>query len=200
MLKYIALLTISLCSFCQAAYAQPGTPPIIVDLPEAVIEKALQEIIPLSIPTNSDSISGTIEIAQISELKLSNKILSCKTKLKGHNIQLGTKLGSQVIHLNVGEVETNFSTEATLRFDPAGKQIFIKPVLKNGSSDGDALSNALLLLLSGKEFPLKLEKIKPITAQIDQQKLFIDMALSDIIIKEGLLRVLLHPKVYKEKL
>ncbi len=172
---------------------------ISLTLPEQVISQAITAMLPLDIDAHSKNIQGDITIINISELALTDKHLACRLHLAGNNLALVTEIAGHEIRLKVGAVQVEFKTNAALRFDQAEQKLYIKPEVKDISTEGDGkngdIGQALIALLNGKEFPVSVQRLDPLIARTGAKTLTIKMDIADIQAKQDSLQLQLSPTV-----
>lgn len=172
---------------------------ITLNLPESVIAQAAAAILPVNIDAHSKSIEGDITIINISELQLTNNHLACRLHLAGRNLAFLTEIAGHEIRLKVGEVEIDFKTDAAIRFDAKQQVLYIKPVVKNVSAsssgaNGD-IGQALVALLNGREFPIKMQDLDPLIAETGAKKITINTRIANIAAKPDLIQISLAPTI-----
>ena len=185
-----------------------STPPlaaedlITINLPETVIAKATAAILPLHIDAHSKSIEGDITIIDISELQLTDNHLACRLHLAGSKLALLTEIAGHEIKLKVGSVEIDFKTDAEIRFDAEKQILFIKPVVNDVSaSDTDPnadIGQALIAVLNGREFPVKMQELKPLIARAGSKTITINSTIANIEAKPKSIQLSLRPVVAAE--
>jgi hypothetical protein len=172
---------------------------ITLSLPESVIAKAVQALLPLNIDAHSGSIEGDITIINISSLQLSDDHLSCLLHLAGNNLAFLTEIAGHEIRLKVGSVEVEFKTRAALRFDSKKQTLFVKPMVENlkGKDSGSNadIGQALVSLLNGREFPVNLQKLDPLIARTGTKTVTINNRIADIKVAPKLITLQLTPQI-----
>ena len=175
---------------------------ITINLPETVIAKATAAILPLHIDAHSKSIEGDITIIDISELQLTDNHLACRLHLAGSKLALLTEIAGHEIKLKVGSVEIDFKTDAEIRFDAEKQILFIKPVVNDVSaSDTDPnadIGQALIAVLNGREFPVKMQELKPLIARAGSKTITINSTIANIEAKPKSIQLSLRPVVAAE--
>lgn len=172
---------------------------ITLNLPEAVIAKAASTILPVNIDAHSKSIEGDITIINISELQLTDNHLACRLHLAGTNLALLTEIAGHEIRLKVGSVEINFKTKAEIRFDRKQQTLFIKPIVEDitassTASNGD-IGQALIALLNGREFPVKMQDLDPLIAETGAKTITINTTIANIAAKPDSIQLSLDPVI-----
>jgi hypothetical protein len=172
---------------------------ITLRIPEAVITKATAAILPLQIDAHSKSIEGDIKIIDISELQLTENHLSCRLHLSGTKLAFLTEIAGHEIKLKVGSVEIAFKTDAVLRFDAKQQILYIKPVVKDvsaGESGPSAdIGQALIAVLSGREFPVTMQKLDPLIARAGARTITINTTIANIEAKPQAIELNLRSSV-----
>ncbi len=172
---------------------------ITLNLPEAVITKAVAAILPLRIDAHSEVIQGDIQIINISELRLTNGHLACRLHLTGTQLALLTEIAGHEIKLQVGSVEIDFKADAAIRFDAKKQILYIKPLVKNVAanapgSDAD-IGQALVGLLNGQEFPITMQELDPLIARAGSKTITINSTIADIQARPQAIQLSLRPQV-----
>lgn len=172
---------------------------LTISLPESVLAEAITATLPLDYAATSKTLQGNLRIVRISELQLLDQQLACRLQLAGEKLQVVTELAGQTIRLNVGEIELDFHTLAALRYDPAKKTLFVKPMIDkvNASKDasGGDLGNTVISLLHGNEFPIKLEDLEPLVTRTGNKTLTISTRIADIRARKEWLQIFLDPQI-----
>lgn len=199
-LKTVILLVTLLLPTHQLAAAVET---ITLNLPESVLATAVQAALPLDLDAKSNSLQGTIRIISIKNLQLGDKYLSCRLHVAGSDLQIVSELAGHQINLKVGEVELDFDTRASLRFDAARQTLYIKPVIDKvtaGANTGQGdLGQALVSLLNGREFPVSMQDMEPLIARTGTKTLIITMKFVNIEARPDRLQFSLLPKISTKK-
>ena len=181
---FLFLISLTFFFTVTVDQAQAAQDVISLTLPESVIAKATQAILPLDIDAHSKTLQGDITIINISELQLTDNQLACRLHLAGKNLAFVTDVAGHEIKLKVGEVEVDFQTTALIRFDAEKQTLFIKPIVKNvpkaGKNANADIGQALVALLNGKEFPIAMQNLDPIIARTGAKTVTINTRIADI--------------------
>ena len=91
----------------------------------------------------------------------------------------------------------------SLRYDKKEKILYIKPHIdapndNKALSQGDMLLNALLQGLSDLEFPITMKDLEPITTDIDNTKIMIQIDIVDINTDNDMLYIKTKPTAKKQ--
>lgn len=191
-----ALIFLFLISGTFSAYARDE---ITLTLPAGVITNAAKAVLPLKVDAHSKTIEGDITIIDIRNLVLTEGHLACSLKLAGNNLALVTELAGHEIKLKVGSLEVEFDTVAEIRFDAKQQILFVKPVVKDlatsGSGANGDIGQALVALLNGREFPIKIDKLQPIVAKAGIKTITINSTIGNIAALRDALELSLVPKI-----
>jgi hypothetical protein len=172
---------------------------ITMNLPEAVIEKSMKQILPLSLEGSSSTLEGTITVMDITDLRIKNQQILFHLDIMGNNLHLVTRVANQDIRLKLGSTRVDFDCDARIRYDTAKQTLFIRPTASDvqGSealSKGD-IGQTLLLFLNGREFPLTMQNLKPIITEASDKIITINTKIVDVKGVEGALQLSLSPTV-----
>ncbi len=172
---------------------------ITLNLPQAVITKAAKAVLPLQIDAHSKELEGDITIINISELQLTDSHLACRLHLAGTDLAFLTEIAGHEIRMKVGSVELDFRTDAAIRFDAKQQTLYIKPVVNDvaageGGSDAD-ISEALVALLNGREFPVTIQKLDPIIARTGSKTVTINTTIANIEARKNSIQLSLLPAI-----
>ncbi len=172
---------------------------ITLTVPDSVLSQALDKSLPITIDTNSNTLSGAITIVKISNLQLQDKGLSCRVTLKGDDMHLNTEIGGHSIKLNVGSVQLDLQCNAVMRFDPSKQMLFVKPVITDLQASSTAAQgdiNAMLMaFLNNREFPVKMKQMEPLIAETSGKTINISMNIVDIHTQQGTLQFDILPQI-----
>jgi hypothetical protein len=172
---------------------------LTLSLPESVLTEALAAVLPLEYTAVSKSLQGNLRIIDIGNLQLLDQQLSCRLHLAGDNLKIVTEIADQKISLNVGSVELDFKTKASLRFDTIKQTLYITPVIEEVTSvkddGGGDIANTIVQLINGQEFPVSVKDIDPVVAQAGVKTLTIATRIADIRSQEKWLQLFLEPRI-----
>jgi len=172
---------------------------ITLNLPEKVIAQTISAMLPFEIDAHSENMQGKITIINISKLEITDKHIACRLHLAGNNLAFLTEIAGHEIKLKVGSVEIDFKANAALRFDKAKQTLYIKPVVADVAATGDGkngeIGQALIALLNGREFPVTLQEIDPLIAEVGAKTVTITTNIADIQAKKDYLQLKLTPSV-----
>lgn len=172
---------------------------ITMNLPETVIVKAMQRVLPLSLNPPSSMLDGTITIINISNFRVKDQQILCRLDLMGKNLHLVTRVGNQNIRLKLGSAKVNFDCDIRIRYDRTKQILYIQTAAINNQGaeeprKGD-ITQALLLILNGQEFPIAMQNLKPIIAEASDKIITIRTNIEEIRAIKGALQLSLTPNI-----
>ncbi|MBU0664208.1 MAG: hypothetical protein KJ990_06640 [Proteobacteria bacterium] len=172
---------------------------ITLTVPDSVLSQALDKSLPISVDTESSTLSGAITIVKISNLQIHDQGIACRIALQGNDMHLNTEIGGHVIKLKVGSLQLDLQCNAVLRFDPARQMLYVKPVISDlqassttAQGDIDAL---LLAFLNNREFPVKMKQMEPLIAETSGKTININMNIVGIRTQHGVLQFDILPQI-----
>ena len=179
-----------------------NTKELTVVVPAESIVKFIQPLLPYSIDMG-ENFSGSFWVKSIKNIKITKDRVSFSTHIYGKDIGYSAKIGNQTARFKVGDVNLHNHWEASLRYDKGKKKLYLKPHIespknKKDLSQGDILIDALLDALSDVEYPIDLNKINPITADIYNTKLTINTEISDVYSTQNKLYIEIIPTAKKK--
>lgn len=193
---FIVCLLLGLAGTISQAKGQDA---ISLYLPESVIAKATQTVLPLRIDAHSKALQGDITIINISELQITDNHIACRLHLAGSNLAFVTEVAGHEIKLKVGAVEVDFQTTAALRFDAEKQTLFIKPIVKNiptaGKNGNADIGQALVAMLNGQEFPITMQNLDPLIARTGTKTITINTRIADIKAQPKAIGLYLAPAI-----
>lgn len=172
---------------------------ITLTIPESVLNQALDKSLPISVDTDSGTLSGAITIVKISNLQLHDQGVSCRIALKGDNMCLTTEIGGQNIKLKIGSLQLGLQCNAGLRFNPNKQILYVKPVItdlqaSSTAAQGD-IDAMLMAFLNNREFPVKMQQMEPLIAETSGKTINISMNIVDIHTQQGVLQFDILPQI-----
>ena len=172
---------------------------ISISLPEQVLAEAITATLPLSYHASSKTLRGRLDIISISDLKLLDQKISGRLHLAGRDLKVVTELAGHAINFNVGEVELDFHTVASLRFDPSSQTLYLTPMVDkvHTSKDGGGgdIGVAIIGLFDDRELPIRLDKLDPLLTHAGNKTLAITTTIADIRSRPQQLDVTLVPNI-----
>jgi hypothetical protein len=99
----------------------------------------------------------------------------------------------------MGSVEIDFKTDAIIRFDAKKQTLFIKPVIDDVSSSGTGpnaeIGQALVAVLNGREFAVKMQNLDPLIARTGSKIVNINTTIVNIQAKSKSIQLSLLPDI-----
>ena len=175
---------------------------LTVVVPAESIAKFIQPLLPYSIDMG-ENFSGSFWVKSIENIKITKDRVSFSAHIYGKNIGYSAKIGKQTASFKVGDVNLRSHWEASLRYDKSKKKLYLKPHIKSPQnkddfSQGDILIDTLFDALSDVEYPIDLNKINPITADIYNTELTINTEISDVYSNNNRLFIEIIPTAQKK--
>ncbi len=197
MTKKANALILGIILLLTAVAAEPAlgaaTGAVTVMVPVEVIKTAFDRLLPLEL-TPIKQLSGKLWLKSVQQLKFGDNQASFLTAVHGKRI--GLNMGSLIV--DIGTVNLSFHSLVKLRFDSARRILYIKPHVtqKNIQADKKSTGSDLTQLLSvfnEVEYPIAMKALRPIVANTSSGKIFINMKISNIYTRKGMLYVELVP-------
>lgn len=175
-----------------------------VVVPAQSIARVIKPLLPYKIDLGKNFL-GDFWVKSIENIKINDNIISFSSLISGKDIKYATKIGKQVVNFVVGDVNLPSLWEVSLKYDKSKKKLFLKPLIKGpenkkGLSQGDALLNILLEALSGLEYPIDVNNLKPVKSEFYNQLLTINMDISDIYTGDDKLYIEIIPTAHIDSL
>ena len=204
-LQSIAIVLILLfCLFCSAPAAQlKDFRELTVVVPEDSITKFIKPLLPYRIEIGKN-FSGSFWVKTIENIKIIEDGISFSAHISGKDIGYSAKIGKQTANFKVGDVNLRNNWAASLRYDKNKKKLYIKPHVespqdKKDFSQGDVILDTLFTALSDMEYPVDVNRIEPITAELYDTVLTINMDISDIYAVDNKLFIEIIPTAHKKE-
>ena len=200
--QYIFLL-ISLSAFWAflpvTKSAQAGqTAPVSLTLPIATLHQTLNSLLPLPVEPQKKNFQGTFVVDAVSRLTVKrNNVIALQGHISGRNMAVNARVGGRTIQIKLGQIALPISCDITLRYDRKSKTLFLKPTFSKQDPKKNPTAAALGPLLDGlskEEYTLPLDTLKPLTGEIGDTPVSIQLEPVDIgLSKDSLiLRFLPH--------
>jgi hypothetical protein len=156
----------------------------------------INDTLPIEIVKKKE-ISGAIWIQSIDKLKLGNDKISFFMKMHGEDVEYTGKIGKTPVVLSFGTIDLAFNCYTSLRYDSEESILYVKPEIIAEETEKETLALLLAALVSGQEFPLEIQKLKPIIAKLGNAALTINMNISNIYTLNDVLIIGIKPTVTK---
>ncbi len=184
--------------FTTTSWATPTQEAVTMTLPQSVLQEAISKSLPQEFTLQSSTLLGSLSIDRIHGLQLRKDTLSSHITLTGHQLNIVTTIAGHNLRMKIGSLTMGFQCDATIRFDAETQTLYIKPFISElHSTDKQKTELAAILvpLLNNREFPLPIEKLRPITADTGNKRLSIAMRINDISIQTGRLLLSILPQI-----
>ena len=180
------------------SFAAPGREAITMTLPKSVIQEAIIKSLPLEFEIQSNTLLGSVSIDKIKNLQIQQNKLSSHITLSGHKLNIVTNIAGHDLRMKIGTLTMDFQCDITIRFDAEKQTLYIKPIiseLQSTDKQKTDVASALTLLLNNREFPLAIEKLRPIVTDAGSKYLSISMVIADIQLQPDSLLLRITPRI-----
>ena len=205
-MKKVSAITITFLLFFLLFSAAPAQVKNIKELtvvvPAESIAKFIQPLLPYSINIGKN-FSGSFWIKSIENIKIVKGRVSFSAHIYGKDIEYSAKIGKQTASFKVGNVNLRNHWEASFRYDRSKKKLYVKPHIegpqnKQDFSQGDILIDTLFNALGDMEYPIDVNRIKPIATQLYNTELTINTDISDVYADNNKLFIEIIPTAQKK--
>lgn len=197
-IKTLITALLLLLSTGTTTFASPPRQSITMSLPESVLMEVIGKILPLEFGVQSESLLGSVSIDKIEKVQLLKNKLSSHLTLSGHQLNLVTNIGGHDLRMKIGTLTFSFQCDATIRFDATTQTLYLRPVVtevQSADSKKADIAATLVLLFNNREFPIAIEKLKPIMADTGNKLLNISMDIANIQIQPKTLQLDITPRI-----
>ncbi|MEA3466907.1 MAG: hypothetical protein U9R57_01625 [Thermodesulfobacteriota bacterium] len=180
------------------SFAAPKQEVITMNLPASVIKDAIHKTLPLNFKIQSNTLLGSVSIDKIDNLQFQRNKLSSHITLSGHKLNLVTSIAGHDLRMKIGSLTMNFQCDATIRFDVPSQTLYLKPViteLQSTDAPTTDIASTIVLLFNNIEFPLQIEKLKPIVTDTGDKLLNISMNIASIELRPDSLLLSITPQI-----
>ncbi len=180
------------------SFAAPKQEAITMTLPASVIKDAIHKTLPLDFKIQSNTLVGSVSIDRIDNLQFQQNKLSSRITLTGHKLNLVTSIAGHDLRMKIGSLTMNFQCDATIRFDKPSQTLYLKPViteLQSTDAQKTDIASTVVLLFNNREFPLQIEKLKPIVTDTGDKLLNISMDIVSITLQPNSLLLSIAPQI-----
>lgn len=179
---------------------------ISIMIPRDVLAQLIRDTLPVHVPIKEKGFSGNIWIESIQNLVLGDNEVAFVANIRGEDIRYLRKIRNRPLDLRFGNIKMLLECRGALRYDPEANTLFVTPYAKEEidkeKSSGMIMGiSPLIAALSGVEYPLRIQELKPMITQLGGKKLKIDLMISDIHTKDNMLFIEVKPSIeeYKTK-
>lgn len=184
------------------ALTAPGNRPMSITLPDSLIKEIIQKTLPMDVPIQSKTILGSVSIDAIKDIQLHKDNLSGHVTLSGHKLNIVTTIAGHKLRMIIGSLTMGFQCDASVRFDAKSQTLFVKPVITDLQSSDKAkteVASLIAQLFNNREFPLRLDKLKPISADSGDKVLNIAMHVNGVSVHPGEIHLQATPQITNAK-
>jgi len=167
---------------------------ITMVIPARILQGFINEVLPVEITANK-KISGILWIRSIEGLRLGLNTLWFTATIHGENVAYQGKIGGLPANLHFGTVDSTLNCETSIQYDTKKHVLYIQPRAVEEGKKGDVLWLLLVSILSGRQYPVEVQKIKPIVAKVSNKTVEIDMEISNIHTTNDRLFIAMRPTV-----
>jgi hypothetical protein len=204
--KYLCVIFICLLLVINISDSHAQTFPsdeISITIPRTVITNMIKAVLPLNLE-KGHYFKGSLLIQAINHLKIGSDKVEFEMNIKGENIKFETKLGNQALLMDIGNLNADFSCNASLRYDAQRRLLYITPHILQipNKNKANKLAANLLQLISlgnGVEYPIEIQKFAPFITKIGSDQFNIDMDISNIYTENDKIFISGQPKLKKVK-
>jgi hypothetical protein len=202
--KVALAVAVSLLIVSSSAAQVDGLREMTVVVPAESLAKVIKPLLPYPIDLGKNFL-GSFYVKSIENIRINDGKISFASLISGKDIKYTTKIGKQVVNLLVGDVNLPSRWEVSFNYDKSKQTLFIKPNLqepedKKEFSQGDALLNTLLTALSGLEYPIELNNLKPVKSEFNNQVWILNTNIADVYTGKNKLFIELVPTVQIDSL
>lgn len=192
----LLLFTLMMVPF-QSVAARQQDRDITITLPAETVLATIQKLLPLPFQPKSENMQGQIVLQSLDMLEIHDNTLSMHGTLSGKDLAMTTNIAGQDIKLKLGQVQLPMSCDMKLRYDRPNKILYITPFFpppKQADKNEAALA-PLLAALGGKEFPIVLDELQSLQAEVGGQSIPILMEPTKITGADNALLLEFQPQV-----
>ena len=169
---------------------------ITIVIPAKVVAKFINDVLPIEI-TRHKGFSGVIWVKSIDKLKLGINKVSFSVNMCGKNIKYTGKIGNLSTSLNFGNIDISFNCEASIRYDKEKNILYVRPKIMEKRNGNELLWPLLAALMNDKEYPVEIQKLKPIITEFSNKAVTINMDISDVYTVNNRLFIGIRPTLEK---
>jgi hypothetical protein len=180
--------------FAYSISSAEGKDEITIVIPAKVLTECINDVLPIEIATH-EKISGLIRLEKIDELQLGLDTISFVASIHGTDVGYTGNIGDLPASIRVGNIDTSCRCEASIRYDKETHILYVKPTLREGDERRELLWPLLMALLGEREYPIEIQRLRPIVAKVSNRAVTIDMEISDIYTVPNRLFIALSPRI-----
>jgi hypothetical protein len=157
----------------------------------------INDVLPIKI-SKGKKFSGVIWVKSVDELQLEIDKVSFSVTIYGEDIAYIGKIGKLSTSLRFGTIDTSFSCDASIRYDREKNILYVRPTIVEREKS-NRLFLPLLLQVIDKEYPVEVQKLKPIITKFGDKSATLDMDISNVYTVHDRLLIAVRPRVRSEK-
>jgi hypothetical protein len=186
----------------SGSQAQPfSSDEISIAIPHKVIARMVKATLPMNLEPGP-YLKGRLWIHAIDSLKIGTNQVTADLDIRGKNIKLETHLGNQVLSMDVGNFNTALSCKVSLGYDAGKRMLYLTPYIlqkPNKNSVNKVADNLLqaLSLVNGVAYPIEIQKLEPVIAQISGEQFNIGMEITNIYTENNRVCISGQPQLEK---
>jgi len=194
-----ALLLPAFMSFFSPCHAITNA--MTIALPAELIQRSLQDILPLDLDEPNKHVEGRLTLHSINRLEMGDNSAILQGVVIGKNLSVITRVGNQDLRINLGDLQLPLTCDLSFRYDPRKKILYVIPRLRQPASgsvtDMASSVTSLLTVFNNREYPVSLTSLQTLNARVGDQDISVDMEPVDIRVSRGQLIVMMVPKLSK---
>ncbi len=166
---------------------------IIIVIPARAMVKFINDMLPIKI-IKDKKFSGVIWIKSVDKLKLEIDKVSFSVNIYGEDIKYTGRIGNLSTSLSFGNIDTSLDCDASIRYDKEKSILYIRPKIVERRNRNKVLLRLLAELID-KEYPVEIQKLKPIITRFGDKSVTIDMDISNVYAVHNRLFIGIRPSV-----
>lgn|GEM_PF-987746 len=167
---------------------------ITIVIPAEVLASFVNDVLPVQI-TNDRKFSGAIWVKSIDKLELGIDKVSFSVNVHGEDITYTGNIGNLPASLSFGSVDASFNCEASIRYDKENSILYVRPQIVEKRNRNEVLWPLLVALIGNKEYPVQIQRLKPLIAKFSNKSVIIRMHISNIYTTKNRLFIEIRPGV-----
>ena len=182
--------------------ATPGQKAITINVPASVVSTAVHKILPIPVDMDSTALTGSVFIEKIDNLQFRKDKLSSRVSIGGHDLHIVTSIGGHDLRMKIGALDMRFQCDATIRYHDLTQTLYLRPVITNiqsSSQNKTDVASAIALLFNNREFPIQIDRLKPVVTDTGSKILSISMNIEDMQLQPDILLLRIIPAIKTSK-
>jgi hypothetical protein len=176
----IVVAILWLCFSTPPIFATPNKKDeVTVVIPGRVLAQFIRGVLPVQI-TWDKKVAGAVWVQSIDRLTLGLNAVSFSISIRGEDITWTGKFGDLPTRLSFGRIHTSVDCEASIRYDRARHILYVKPMAIDVGNSREVLRPLLVALIGDREYPIQIQKLKPIIVEFANRTVTIDINISNV--------------------